>query len=393
MIKFLREEDNVMGLDFTKTATQQTQMQTAMDTKNEIEPVKAYDIVEDRQTLNAELVNSPEVDALVSTIEIDNLESIVTFGSEAAEEISKASDVVLNGMNMSQLDDTSEMLTTLAKIMDKFDVEELKDNPGLFDRLFDNLRKQLDKILAKYHTMGDEVDKIYVQLKQYESEIKQSNRKLDQMFEANVNYYHELVKYILAGEQGCRELEDYIAKRQADMQATGDNSIQFEITSLNQALMMLEQRTQDLRTAESVAMQSIPMIKTMEFSNMNLVRKINSAFIVTLPVFKQALAQAIMLKRQKIQAEAMSALDEKTNELLVKNAKNTVEQSKLTTKLSTGSSVKIETLETTWRTIVNGIDETRQIQENARKQRIEDQKRLEAIKSEFNEKYHVPDKR
>lgn len=393
MIKFLREEDNVMGLDFTKTATQQTQMQTAMDTKNEIEPVKAYDIVEDRQTLNAELVNSPEVDALVSTIEIDNLESIVTFGSEAAEEISKASDVVLNGMNMSQLDDTSEMLTTLAKIMDKFDVEELIDNPGLFDRLFGNLRKQLDKILAKYHTMGDEVDKIYVQLKQYESEIKQSNRKLDQMFEANVNYYHELVKYILAGEQGCRELEDYIAKRQADMQATGDNSIQFEITSLNQALMMLEQRTQDLRTAESVAMQSIPMIKTMEFSNMNLVRKINSAFIVTLPVFKQALAQAIMLKRQKIQAEAMSALDEKTNELLVKNAKNTVEQSKLTTKLSTGSSVKIETLETTWRTIVNGIDETRQIQENARKQRIEDQKRLEAIKSEFNEKYHVPDKR
>ncbi len=40
--------------------------------------------------------------------------------------------------------------------------------------------------MAKYHTMGEEVDKIYVQLKQYESEIKQSNRKLDEMFEANV---------------------------------------------------------------------------------------------------------------------------------------------------------------------------------------------------------------
>ena len=33
-------------------------------------------------------------------------------------------------------------------------------------------------------------------------------------------------------------------------------------------------------------------------------------------------------------------------------------------------------LETTWRTIVNGIEETRQIQENAKKQREEDQKRL-----------------
>ncbi len=379
-----------MGLDFTKTVPQQTD--TMVDTKNEIEVVESYDIVEDRQKMNRELVNSKEVDDIVSTIEINNLESIVTFGSEVAEEISKASDIVLNSMNMSQLDETSQMLTTLAKIMEKFDIEELKENQGLFDRLFGNLRKQLDKILAKYHTMGDEVDKIYVQLKQYESEIKQSNRKLDQMFEANVNYYHELVKYILAGEQGCRELEEYIAKRQADMDSTGDTSIQFELTSLNQALMMLEQRTQDLRTAESVAMQSIPMIKTMEFSNMNLVRKINSAFIITLPVFKQALAQAIMLKRQKIQADAMSALDAKTNELLVKNAKNTVEQSKAIAKMASGSSVKIETLETTWRTIVNGIDETRQIQENAKKQRIEDQKRLENIKTEFNQKYHMPKK-
>ena len=377
-----------MGLDFGKTAQQIT---TAVpEEKNEIEVVKEYDIVADRQQMNADLVNSKEVDDLVSTIEVHNLETIVSFGAEAAEEISKASDIVLNSMNMSQLDDSSEMLNTLAKIMSKFDIEEIKDNPGLFGKLFGNMRKQLDKILDKYHTMGDEVDKIYVQLKQYESEIKQSNRKLNQMFEANVGYYHELVKYILAGEQGCRDLEAYIAQRQADMEATGDNSIQFEIQSLQQSLMMLEQRTQDLRTAENVAMQSVPMIKTMEFSNMNLVRKINSAFIVTLPVFKQALAQAIMLKRQKIQAEAMSALDQKTNEMLIKNARNTVEQSKMTAQLASGSSIKIETLETTWRTIVNGIDETKQIQENARKQRIEDQARLENIKAEFNRMYHMP---
>ena len=358
--------------------------------KNEIEEVKQYDIVADRQQLNTTLTNSKEVDDIVSTIEVYNLDTIVSFGSEVAEEISRASDVVLNNTNMSQLDDSSELLNTLTKIMNQFDIDELKENPGLFGKLFGNLRKQLDKIIDKYHTMGDEVDKIYVQLKKYEAEIRQSNRKLDEMFQANVNYYHELVKYILAGEQGCKEIENYIAERQADMETTGDQSIQFEITSLNQSLMMLEQRTQDLRTAENVAMQSIPMIKTMEFSNMNLVRKINSAFIITLPVFKQALAQTIMLKRQRVQAEAMSALDQKTNELLMRNARNTVEQSKLTAQLASGSSIKTETLENTWKTIVNGIDETRQIQENARKQRIEDQARLETIKQEFNQKYHMP---
>ena len=99
-----------------------------------------------------------------------------------------------------------------------------------------------------------------------------------------------------------------------------------------------------------------------------------------------------MLKRQRIQAEAISALDEKTNEMLIKNARNTAEQSKMTARLASGSSIKIETLETTWRTIVDGIDETKQIQDNARKQRIEDQARLENIKAEFNKMYHMPQK-
>ena len=352
--------------------------------------MEKYDIVADRQQMNAELVNSKEVDDIVSTIEVYNMDTIVSFGAKAAEEISKASDVVLNSMNMSQLNETSEMLKSLAKIMDQFDINEIKDNPGLFGKLFGNFRKQLDKILAKYHTMGEEVDKIYVQLKGYESEIKQSNKKLDTMFKTNVDYYHELVKYILAGEQACKEIEAYIAQRQQDMENTGDQSIQFELTSLNQALMMLEQRTQDLRTAENVAMQSIPMIKTMEFSNYNLVRKINSAFIVTLPVFKQALAQAILLKRQKIQAESIAELDKKTNEMLLKNAQNTVDVSKLTAKMASGSSIQIETLEKTWATITNGIEETRRIQEDARKKRQEDQVRLEAIKQDFNKQYNVP---
>ena len=210
------------------------------------------------------------------------------------------------------------------------------------------------------------------------------------MFDANVNYYHELVKYILAGEQACKEIEAYIAQRQQDMESTGDQSIQFELTALNQALLMMEQRTQDLRTAENVAMQSIPMIKTMEFSNYNLVRKINSAFIITLPVFKQALAQAILLKRQKIQAESMAALDKKTNEMLIKNAQNNMEISKQTAKLASGSSIQIETLETTWRTITSGIEETMRIEEDARKKRQEDQVRLEAIKQDFQKQYHMP---
>ena len=380
-----------MGLDFTKAKQSEASVVTDTAVEGETLPAttQTFDIAVESEKLRNDLVNSAEVDALVSKIELDNLDSIVTFGGEVATEISKSSDLVLNSMNISQIEETSKMLGVLANIMSKFDIEEIKQDPGLFDKLFGGIKKQLDKIMAKYQTMGGEIDKIYVELKGYEGEIKETNKKLNTMFDSNVNYYHDLLKYILAGEQGCKELEGAIADKTAEMERTGDKSIQFELTTLNNALMMLEQRTQDLRVAENVAMQTIPMLKTMEFSNINLIRKINSAFIITLPIFKQSLAQAIMLKRQRLQAEALSELDKKTNEMILKNATNTVEQAKLTAQMASGSSIKVDTLEKSWRTIVNGIEETKRIQDDARRQRAEDKVKLENIKNEFYKKFGV----
>ena len=85
----------------------------------------------------------------------------------------------------------------------------------------------------------------------------------------------------------------------------------------------------------------------------------------------------------------MAALDEKTNEMLLKNAQNTVAASKMTAKLASGNSIKIETLETTWRTIVDGIEATKAIQLEAKKQREEDQVRLNQIKGEFDRMFHI----
>ena len=340
---------------------------------------QTYSIIDTANELKQELASSEEIDKLVSTINANDPNSIITFGNQVAEEISKASDQVLNSMNMTQL------LNALKNIMDQFDVKELTEEKKA--GFFANLRKQLDKILAKYHTMGEEVDKIYVQLKQYESEISQSNIKLETMYNANIEYYKELLKYIMAGEQACKELDQYIEDFKVKVQNNPDSgTAAMDLQTLEQTRSIMEQRVMDLKIAENVAMQTVPMLKAMEFSNINLIRKINSAFIITMPVFKQALAQAVMLKRQRIQANAMKALDDKTNELLLKNAQNTVDQTKLTTQLAMGSSIKVETLEKTWETIVNGIDETRKLQEEARTKRAEDSKRLEKLKEDYKAK-------
>lgn len=378
-----------MGLQYQPTRA----AQPAAATPEAVEPkeIEVYDVSVQRKEMAEKLVNSKEVDDLVSTICINEPQTIVTFGAKAAEEIAKCSDTILNSVNMAQINDAGTMLTTLGNIMDKFDIQEIAadEKRGLFSKFFNNIQKQIEQILAKYHTMGEEVDKIYIQLKQYEVEIMESNKKLQAMFEANVGYYQELVKYILAGEQGLKEIDQYLGQLRADYEKTQDSLLQLDLNAMEQAKIILEQRVQDLRIAENVAMQSIPMIQSMQFGNLNLIRKINSAFIITLPVFKQALTQAVLLKRQKIQADAMQALDERTNEMLLKNAQNTADQSKLTAQLASSSSIKVETLEKTWQTIVNGIEETRRIQEQASAKRQEDAKKLEAMKEDFRSKIHM----
>lgn len=351
----------------------------------ELAEPEVYDLSAKRSEMTQELTGTKEIDDLVSTICINDPQTIVSFGEEVAADIAKCSDKILNSVNMSQINESGDLLKTLGNIMDKFDIEEIaEEKKGFFSKMFSNVQRQIETILAKYHTMGDEVDKIYIQLKKYESEIIESNKKLQALFEANTDYYQKLVKYIIAGDQGVKEIKEYLDQMQDDLAKNPDNKmLQLDYNAMQQASAMLEQRVMDLRIAENVSMQSIPMIQSMQFGNLNLIRKINSAFIITLPVFKQALTQAVLLKRQKIQANAMQALDERTNEMLLKNAKNTADQTKLTAQLASSSAVKVETLEKTWQTIVNGIDETKRIQEQASAKRLEDVKRLENIKRDF----------
>ena len=371
------------NLEVETTATAVTAVKTdaALDAK--LEEAKNFNIMVKTDEIKQKLATSEEIDKLVSTINVNDSSTIVKFGAEAADEISKASDQVLNSMSIQQINDTGVMLKNLAAIMNQFDAKELEDKPTLFGKL----KKNIEKILNKYDTMGKEIDKIYVQLKQYENEIESSNQKLDAMYDANLGYYQELVKYIMAGEQGVKELDQFIEDYKKKVEANPeDGTIRMDLSNLQQMREILDQRVMDLKIAENVALQTVPMLKTMEYSNLNLVRKINSAFIITMPVFKQSLAQAIMLKRQRIQAESLAALDEKTNEMLIKNAQNTVEQSKMVASMAANSSIKVETLQQTWQTIVTGIDEVQAIQDQAREKRKEDSKTLEAIKEDYKKR-------
>lgn len=322
-----------------------------------------------------------EVQDLTGEVEIQNPNSIVMFGQKASENISKVSDELLKSMKAVKSEEASEMLVNLTKIMDKFDVKELEDvqKPSMFSKLIKGVGNSVAKLFQKYDTMGYEVEKIYVLLKKYENDIKESNANLKKLYDANLHYYQLLEKYIVAGELALEEIDLYI--NQIPMHpAMNEEEKHMLMQKLEISKEMLSQRVYDLQVAENVAIQAAPMIQTIQMSNFNLMRKINSSFIVTLPIFKQCLAQAVILKRQEIQAKSIKQLDDKTNELIMRNAQNTARQSVEIAKMASGSSVAISTLEKSFETIMKGIEDTKAIQEANRVQRMENTAKLEQIK-------------
>ena len=320
-----------------------------------------------------------EVQDLTSEVEIQNPNSIVMFGQGASEQISKVSDELLNSMKAVKAEEASEMLT---KIMDKFDIKELdgSEKQSMLSKFMKGVGNSVAKLFQKYDTMGYEVEKVYVLLKKYENDIRESNANLKKLYDANLHYYQLLEKYIVAGELALEEIEAYIYQISMN-NSLGQEEKQMMLQKLEISKEMLSQRVYDLQIAENVAIQSAPMIQTIQMSNFNLMRKINSSFIITLPIFKQCLAQAVILKRQEIQAKSIKQLDDKTNELIMRNAQNTARQSVEIAKMASGSSVSISTLEKSFETIMKGIEDTKAIQEANKVQRIENSAKLERIKS------------
>lgn len=327
----------------------------------------------------------PEVQDMTALISIEDPNSVLLFGQEPSKQISQMSDAMLSSIKSVKAEEVSEMLVELTNLMKKFDIQEI-ENPekvkGVFGRLKFRAKQELNKIFEKYEDMGKEVDRIYQLLKKYENDIYKANDLLKKQFDCNVQYYQELEKYIIAGEIGLEEIDNY--KNQL-MQRTdiGEDEIRMNCQKIDIVRELLDQRIQDLRIAENVAMQTCPMIQTNQMSNFNLLRKINSSFIITLPIFKQCLVSAIQLKRQQIQANAINQLDQYTEELLVKNAENTATQSVKIAKMAGGSSIDVATLEKTYATITKGIEETRQVNEELKRKRVDDAQKLETMKLEM----------
>jgi uncharacterized protein YaaN involved in tellurite resistance len=349
-------------------------------------PAGANDILTETKVSDIKLAlrKEPEIQNLARTIDERDQIQVLEFGKEPAVQISRFSDQILNNMRTTKVEDSGELLKQLGRIMDKFDAKDFqKTSGGIFGKLFKKGEKMFEKLFGKYQTMGSEIDKVYIEISKYQHEMVDSTNMLEQMYEQNYQYYLTLEKYIVAGELKVEDLKNNQLPQLEARTAAGDQMASMQLDSLKNVIELLEQRIYDLEMAKMVSLQTAPQIRLLQRGNTKLIGKINSAFVTTIPIFKNGLIQAMAAKRQKLVADSMSELDRRTNEMLLKNAQNISQQSTDIARLAGGPSIKIETIEESWNIIIKGMQETKAIEEENKRMRIEGTKRLEQLQDNF----------
>ena len=246
------------------------------------------------------LMKSPEVIKLSKNLNIQDKNAVMAFGEEPAVAISKFADSILANIQSHSLEESGVMLRELAKVMKRFDKTEIaKVGEGFMERLFHSAKKTVDKIFEKYQTLGGEIDKIHCEITSYKVDIIKTNEILDQMYKNNFEYYESLEKYTVAGQMILKELREEDLPYYKDLANSGEQKDILNLNNLNEVVEMIEQRIHALESAKMVSLQTAPMIKLIQRGNYKLIEKIQSAFIITIPIFKNALIEAVTIKRQK----------------------------------------------------------------------------------------------
>lgn len=326
------------------------------------------------------LMNDPEVQQLATTLNVHDQMQVMSFGKEPAVEVSRFSDKILSNMQTTKIEDSGHLLKQLGAIMDRFDKKDFQQSSNrFFGKLFRRSGKMIEKLFGKYQTLGHEIDKVYVEISRYEKEMQAATSMLEEMYEQNYQYYLMLEKYVVAGELKLKVLLQETLPLFEQKAATGDQLAVMELDSLQNNIELLQQRVYDLEMAKMVSLQTAPQIRMLQRGNTKLISKINTAFVTTIPIFKNGLIQAVSAKRQQLVADSMSDLDRRTNEMLLKNAENIAQQSMDIAKISGQPSIQIETIEKSWEIILKGLEETKIIEEENKQLRLEGTKRIEQL--------------
>ncbi|MEH7438536.1 toxic anion resistance protein [Neobacillus drentensis] len=308
---------------------------------------------------------------IAEQIDPTNHQAMIQYGTQAQGKLLSFSHTMLEHVQKKDVGEIGDIINDLMKRLNEVNPDELKDGkPSLFARMFGKISGSLQEVLSKYQKTGAQIDRISVKLDRSKNVLLSDIKLLEQLYETNKEYFHALNVYIAAGEIKLEEMQTKtIPQLKQAAEATNDQMKFQEVNDMIQFADRLDKRLYDLKLSREITIQSAPQIRLIQNTNQALVEKIQSSIMTAIPLWKNQVAIALTLIRQRHAVEAQKQVSKTTNELLLKNAEmlktNTIE----TAKENERGLVDIETLKKTQESLISTLEETMRIQEEGRHKR------------------------
>jgi uncharacterized protein YaaN involved in tellurite resistance len=339
------------------------------------------------EAATARTVEPAELTPLLAELDIDDSHSVLFFGSRAQEQLTTVSDSMLERVRAKDAGPAGEALNDMVLTLRGFDLSGLDPNrrASWFGRLLGKGRDAA-KVLQRYENVRDQIEDITGRLEQHKTGLLVDIESLDRLYAANLDYFHTLERYITAGEQKLRELDDRVIPAQADAAAGQDDTLAAQqLRDLRTVRDDLERRVHDLRLTRQVAMQSLPSIRLVQENDKALVGKINSTLVNTVPLWRQQLAQALTIHRSREAAEAVAAASDLTNDLLRSNADNLRQANAETRRQIERGIFDIEAVSEANKALIDTIEDSLRIADAGRAARAKASAELNALEKQLRE--------
>jgi len=295
---------------------------------------------------------------------------------------------MLEHVQKKDVGEIADIISDLMKQLNHVSPDELSvEKPSFFSKVFGRVSGSIQEVLSKYQKTGAQIDRISVKLDRSKNVLLSDIGMLEKLYETNKEYFNALNIYIAAGEIKLEELHDKtIPALKKAAKETNDQMKYQEVNDMIQFADRLDKRLHDLKLSREITIQSAPQIRLIQNTNQALVEKIQSSIVTAIPLWKNQVAIALTLIRQRHAVEAQKKVSKTTNELLLKNAEmlktNTIE----TARENERGLVDIETLKKTQENLISTLEETLRIQEEGRTKRRLAEQDLAAMENELRVK-------
>ena len=327
------------------------------------------------------------IDEFNEKIDVSDSTQILQYGVKAQSKISKFSDNVLENVKTQSTGEVGDLLANLVADLKSFNSDVASDNKGIFEKLFGSAKKQVDKINAKYSKVEVNVDRVEASLEKHRLQMLKDINIFDTMYEKNLEYFKEISLYIIAGERKIKELREVVLPElQQKARESGEQLDAQKVNDMENTINRFEKKIYDLKTTRIISIQMAPQIRLLQNNEAELVEKIQSSIINTIPLWKNQLVIALGINNAKQALGAQTAVTNLTNDMLQKNSELLKQGSIEMAEQSERAIVDIETLQKTNNDLIETLDRVIEIHENGRQQRQEAEKELINIEKELKEK-------